>query len=460
MRRFLAAILTLSALAPPLRAQQQDTTRPPGIRLITRYDPATRPALALRPFTGAVPPEVLDSLNTMVRRDLEYSDRFSLLETPAALATGEVDYRQWNALKVMYVVTGEVLPGEAGYELELAVHDVVYAKLKEGHRLRLPAESSPAFRLAVHAASDEVVRVITGRPGIAATRVAFTRQNARTAGQTGTYDLLVVDADGFAQRRLGGVAGLIFSPDWSPDGTRLLYTQNQGGWKLVERDVASGRQRTIDVGQANMVTTPEYSPDGKRVALAMWQNAGMGLFEYNLADGCCLRRLTQARGDDQSPTYSPDGTRLAFMGTRLGLMPHIYVMPAGGGQQQLVSPYVYGQRGYYTSPDWSPTSSEIAFHGHWNSRGTYQIMVADASRPGAQIRQLTSAGANEDPSWAPDGRHIVFTHSGVRGTSPGLYIIDTVTGSRRPLTTGSDGYRLADWSPVLLRAADLEVARP
>jgi TolB protein len=147
------------------------------------------------------------------------------------------------------------------------------------------------------------------------------------------------------------------------------------------------------------------------------------------------------------------------MGSRLRL-PHIYVMPATGGAQQLVSPYVHGQLGYYTSPDWSPTSTEIAFHGHWNSRGTYQIMIADAARPGAQIRQLTSTGANEDPSWAPDGRHLVFTHAGVRGTSPGLYVVDTATGTRRPLTTGSEGYRLADWSPVLLKAADINVAKP
>jgi len=87
-------------------------------------------------------------------------------------------------------------------------------------------------------------------------------------------------------------------------------------------------------------------------------------------------------------------------------------------------------------------------------------MIADAARPGAQIRQLTSGGNNEDPSWAPDGRHLVYTHAGVRGSSPGLYVVDTGTGIRRALTTGSEGYRLADWSPVLLRASELEVAKP
>jgi TolB protein len=460
MRRLLAALLSIAALASPLGAQQ-DTTRPPGIRLITRYDPATRPALAVKPFSGSgIDAAVLDSLTTIVRRDLEYSDRFTLLQVPAALATAaSVDYKQWDALRVMYVVTGVVAAGAAGFELELTVHDVVRTRIWESRRLRLPAETSPAFRLAVHAASDEVVRIITGRPGIAATRIAFTRQNPRGTSQTQTYDLLVVDSDGFGQRRLGGTAGLIYSPDWSPDGSKILYTQNNGGWRLVERDVASGTQRTIDIGVAGMVTTPAYSPDGRRVAVAVWRTDDMDLYEYDLAGGSGLRRLTQARGDDQSPTYSGDGSRIAFMTNRLRL-PHIYVMPAAGGAQQPISPYVHGQLGYYTSPDWSPTGTEIAFHGHWNSRGTYQIMVADASRPGSQIRQLTSTGANEDPSWAPDGRHLVFTHSGVRGTSPGLYVVDTGTGNRRPLTTGSAGYRLADWSPVLLRAAQLVVAGP
>ena len=72
-----------------------------------------------------------------------------------------------------------------------------------------------------------------------------------------------------------------------------------------------------------------------------------------------------------------------------------------------------------------------------------------------RVKQRTSDGANEDPSWAPDGRHLVYTHAGVRGSEPGLYVIDTATGSRRPLVTGSDGMRLADWSAPLVHAQEL-----
>ena len=457
MRRHLITLLLFSSLALPVAAQQADAGRPAGIELITRYDPATRPVLSVRPFTGAAALRAaVDSVTRIVTRDLEYSGRFTMLPAPAALARGAVDYKQWNALRVVYVVTGEVTATAGGYELDLAVHDVVYGRLRQAVRLRLPAASAQDFRLSVHAASDEAVRMITGTPGIAATRIAFTRQNPRAGGASVTYDLLLVDSDGFGMRRLSGSSGLIYSPDWSPDGSRLLYTQNVGGWRLLERDMASGTSRRIDVGAASSINTPAYSPDGRRIVLSLWRETDMELYQYDLAGNCCLRRLTTSRLEDQSASYSPDGRRLVFMSSRLG-NPHIYVMAAEGGGAQLVSPFVRGQRGYYTSPDWSPTGSRIAFHGHWNSRGTYQIMLADADRPGAQIRQLTSEGANEDPSWAPDGRHLVYTHAGVRSGAAGLYVIDTETGNRRPLVTGSAGFRLADWSPPLLRAATLIV---
>jgi TolB protein len=119
-------------------------------------------------------------------------------------------------------------------------------------------------------------------------------------------------------------------------------------------------------------------------------------------------------------------------------------MPAGGGTAQRISPI--GQSVEYHAPDWSPLDSKVVFHGR--SRGQYQIMLADAARPGSQVIQLTREGRNEDPSWAPDGRHIVYT--GGAGGNEGLYVIDTVTGQTRLLARGRR-LRLPDWSPSLVR---------
>ena len=139
-----------------------------------------------------------------------------------------------------------------------------------------------------------------------------------------------------------------------------------------------------------------------------------------------------------------------FQSDRLG-NPQIFTMDARGGDAILVTAFEVGGAGYYTSPEWSPRGSQVVFHGR-SRGGVFQIMVADASRPGAPVQQITSEGRSEDPSWAPDGRHIVF--SGVREDGMGLYVIDLVTGRIRPLVTGGR-YRMPDWSPVLVTAAPM-----
>jgi TolB protein len=114
-------------------------------------------------------------------------------------------------------------------------------------------------------------------------------------------------------------------------------------------------------------------------------------------------------------------------------------MPAEGGEAAMLTPY-NTERVKFTAPSWSPNGNEVAFSGQ--SRGGFQIMIADVRRPGV-AKQVTSSGDNEDPSWAPDGRHIVFSSTGREGS--GLYVIDTVTGRRRLVVAGSK-LRTPEWS--------------
>ena len=206
--------------------------------------------------------------------------------------------------------------------------------------------------------------------------------------------------------------------------------------------MASGATRVI-LSRQGLLFTPSYSPDGRHLAFAAWNGRGTELEDYDIVQHCCLRRLTQGTAADLSPSYSPDGNRLAFNSDRIG-QPEIYVMPASGGAADLLSPYTYGEAGYYTSPAWAPSGNQVAFHGR--SRGEFQIMLADAAKPGAPVQQITAEGRNEDPSWAPDARHLVFT--GVRAGGSGLYVVDVATGRVRPLLLGGR-YRVPDWSPAL-----------
>jgi TolB protein len=436
-RRILAAGLVLAA-ATPVAAQQQDTTKlPPGVELATRYTKLGRPLIAVRPFSGLVTMDLALQVADVIRNDLLLSDRFEIATPPSSLDQGPVDYAVWNSLNIVYLVTGDLAEdGLGGSLLDITLHDVVYGNIVQQRAFALPAMTSTDFRLAIHVVSDEIVRWLTRQPGMAATRVAFIRKNGEDAG----YDLMVVDADGENLRRLVGSPDILYSPTWSPDGRRLMYmVKTESGSRLAERDMASGRTRTVYTSPT-LVFTPTYAPDGTHIAFALDVGTGAEIHSYDLSRECCLVRLTRTRADNLSPTYSPDGSRLAFQSNRTGRQ-HIYVMDADGSAQTILSPL--GTSVEYAAPDWSPTSDEVVFHGQ--SRGTFQLMLADASRPGAQIQQLTSVGRNEDPSWAPDGRHIVYT--GVAAGAVGLYVIDTKTGQIRRLASGT--LRLAEWSPSL-----------
>ena len=155
-----------------------------------------------------------------------------------------------------------------------------------------------------------------------------------------------------------------------------------------------------------------------------------------------MRTITQSRRyENLSPTFSPDGGRIAFVSDRLG-EPAVYVMDVNGGEPRIVSDYTYGRRGYSTSPDWSPSGPWIAYSSRVN--GVPQIVVVGADGRGARL--LTDRGRNEDPSWAPDGRHLVFASPDREGG--GLFVLDTVTGKVRRLV-GGRGFGLPAWSPAL-----------
>jgi TolB protein len=328
-------------------------------------------------------------------------------------------------------------PSSSGYELTLELHDVVYGNVKATTKYAIPAQSSREYRMAVHRASDDIVRAITNQPGIAATRIAFIRR----AGNG--YELVAVDYDGENPERIVSSPTMIYSPAWSPDGRKLAYAVRNANARveLHERDLSTDRVRVIS-SRPEVSFTPAYSPDGRRLAFAVSVGGIVTeINDYDLVQGCCMRRISRGPRNDLNPTYSPDGRRIAFLSDRIG-SPHIFVMPAEGGEATMLTPYNV-ERVKFTAPSWSPAGNEVAFSGQ--SRGGFQIMIADVRRPGV-AKQVTSSGDNEDPSWAPDGRHIVFSSTGRDGS--GLYVIDTVTGRRRQVIAGSR-MRTPEWSQRL-----------
>lgn len=440
-----AAVAGLGLLAAgDAAAQVRDSI--PGVSLGLMYETTYRPVLALKPFTGRFGGEGLSpSVEAIVGRDLRNSDRFEVMDSlPPSLLDEGVDYALWDRLGADWLLTGQLEGAGEGYVLVVELHDVVYGEVRERGRFRVPEPMQEAFRMAVHRASDEVVRWATGEPGMAASRIAFTM----TDGEGGK-DVYVIDSDGENLRRLTRHGDLLESPTWSPDGTRIAFTSWRSGVpRIYELDLATGQETMLpEVRGAGDYITPTYHPDGSTIAFAvLGSDARSGIFTYDLERDCCLSYLSGGPWYDLSPTYSPDGQWLAFNTLRFGdAVPQVMVMPAQGGSAETLSPYEYGSGGYYTSPDWSPTNSLVAFHGAIE-RGRYHILVTDLEDRGRVVRQLTSEGNNEDPTWAPDGRHLAFV--GERGWGFGLFVVDVATGALRPILAGRR-VGVPDWSPAL-----------
>src|SRR5512140_2666744 len=140
--RSLAILLFGLAVATPLAAQRQDTSRlPTGVRLGLTYQTLQRAKVAVRPF-GSRPGDAATAqqVSAILQRDLDYSDRFQMATfIPADLQRGAVNFKAWNGLGVVWLVTGEVVPSGSGLALHAVLYDVVYGSVKQSQDFPLPS---------------------------------------------------------------------------------------------------------------------------------------------------------------------------------------------------------------------------------------------------------------------------------------------------------------------------------
>jgi TolB protein len=420
----LALILLLGARGA---AAQQDTTHVEGVRVGITYAPGIRPGLVVLWEPG------LDSVGAVVQRDLDFSDQFEMIPGAVNPHSGPVNEALYRGMGASYAleITG------VGGAVDFRLHDLVAQQVRQDHVAVLPGAGAPDFRMSVHRVSDEVVRWASGQPGIAATRILYDEGS----------QIYRVDADGAGRAAVTRPGERALSPAWSPDGTRMAFTLlGDGTAPVLVQDLASGARTTVPGTASGLNITPAFTPDGVNVVYGHSTEAGTDLYSANVAQMCCVQRLTVARySDNLSPTFSPDGRRIAFVSNRPGV-PQVYVMSADGTAQELLAPFDFGATGDSYAPDWSPDGASVVFHREVS--GTPQVFVLDvASR---KIRQLTSVGRNEDAAWAPDSRHLVYVsnRSGVRQ----LWVIDVESGRIRQLATPAAA-RLPAWSRRMAGAA-------
>ena len=253
-----------------------------------------------------------------------------------------------------------------------------------------------------------------------------------------------MDYDGYNARQLTFDKSTNVRPRWSPDGHKIIYTSYLGYYPdVMEADLYTSQRRRV-ASYPGLNTGAEFSPDGRSIALTLSKDGNPELYTMN-AGGGGLIRLTHTLGAESSPTWSPNGEQIAFVSDDRG-SPQIYVMSRDGGEPQrlTVSP------SYNTEPNWShpPAGSDLKPMLAVTSRvgGKFQIGIYDSGTREV-VPKVADGADNEDPSWAPDGRHLVFAKT--TNWRSRLYLLDVLTGEQVELPSIEGGASEPAWGPGL-----------
>jgi TolB protein len=383
--------------------------------------------------------EACRTVTEVLRRDLAFEGLFrfvaeNLLGAIPPLNPDSPNYTDWQGIgaNVLVVTRAQVTGGEL--TVEATVHAVDSRQTILSKRYSGRADNPRIF---AHQVSDEIVSAAQQR-GVARTKIAFVSDRDAT-GTRKSKELYIMDYDGFNPRRVTVNRSINILPAWSPDGRSLAYVSyRQGQPDIFVASVFEGRSANLTGGQGQAFA-PAFSPDGRRVAYASNRSGNMDVWVAS-ADGTGARKLTTSAAADTAPCWSPTGQEIAFTSDRSGV-PQIYVMDAEGLNVRRLS--TVGN--YNDAPAWNPSKqfSEIAYTSRLEGN-IFDIAVVDLAT--REVRQLTQGrGSCEYPSWAPSGRHLVFSCK--RGKTWQVTVADRLGRTVQALPAGNGNNAYPDWGP-------------
>ena len=354
--------------------------------------------------------------------------------------TGEVNLELLRKLSVEVLVSGTYEVVGTRVEISVQLTDV-------GTRRTISDRGYAAFDLTlrriIHLMADDIVMQLTGDKGIAQTRVTFISQ------RSGAPELYISDYDGFNVRRLTRDGARKYSPNWSPDGTRIVYSSYRDGpHELFVLDLRSGKTSKIP-SAGRTVLSPRWSPDGDHLVVGLITD-GLSKLYITALDGSRLIPLVTKYGINVSPSWSPRGDQVVYMSDRL-TKKHLYVINIDGSGDHRIT----HEGGYNGSPAWSPRGDRIAFVGgdlvprrQGGSGRVFNINTCDVN--GRNLVKLTGVRGHEsdnvNPSWSPDGLHILFSSDRSRKGEFHIYRMYWNGGDVHPVIMEGNN-RQPNWGP-------------
>lgn len=392
---------------------------------------ASQIPIAVVPFAGEE--KLKQSITAVVAADLQRSGLFRLVDSGGVALQDPRDivYLDWRNRGADALVIGSTatLP-DGRVEVRFRLMDVAKQVQLTSY---IEIVSADQLRRAAHRIADRVYEKLTGDVGVFNTRIAYVVKQGKQ------YALQVADADGFNAQSVIEYTEPIISPAWSPDGSRLAYVSFENKKPVVYVQTLATRERKAVASFKGSNSAPAWSPDGKKLAVVLTMVGGSQIFLMD-ADGGGLQRLSQSSGIDTEPNFSPDGQWIIFTSDRGG-SPQIYRMPVTGASSGVAERVTF-EGSYNVSPRYSRDGKSFAFIQRNGAK--FNVAVQDIAT--RQVQLLTDSQLDESPSFAPNGKMILYATE-VKGRGI-LAAVSSDGRVRQRLSVQAGDVREPAWGPL------------
>ncbi len=401
--------------------------------------------IAIADFTGSGG-TVTDEgrlIASIVSNDLLGSGLFEPVDSAAFIAPPgspgiKPNFANWAPLGVKGLLVGSAeLDDQGKLQVEFVLWDVI-----TGRDLTSGAGSADpnALRQLSHKIADLVYEEFTGDSGYFDTQIVYVAESG--SQERRIKRLAIIDQDGHNHKFLTNGLDLVLTPRFSPTTQEIAYLNYFNDEPNVYiQDIRSGRSERLG-SFPGMTFAPRFGPRGDKLIMSWAQDGLTDIYEMDLRTQE-IRQLTKSTAIDTSPSYSPDGKRVVFESDRAGRQ-QLYIMDNDGSNVRRIS---YGE-GRYATPVWSPRGDIVAFTKMYQGQFYIGIMNVD----GSGERLLAQGFLVEGPTWAPNGRVLIYYkqepfESDGGGGAASLYRVD-ITGFNEKRIITPAGASDPAWSPL------------
>lgn len=384
---------------------------------------------------GDVPTDV----SAIVSADLMRSGKFTPItvnQLPAgAIGDGRVNFEVLATQGAEAVVQGTIAPVENGNKFQViyqlfGVQGANMAKpLTERRGITVNASQ---LRHAAHLISDRTYELLTGQKGAFRTRIAYI---VYRHGDRFPYQLMTADYDGYNEVPILRSTEPIMTPNWSPDGRRLVYVSFEKRAPAIYIQDIFTKKRTKLASFPGLNSSPAWSPDGNKIAFTLSKDGQPEIYYYDLVSNK-YNRVTNNRSIDTEPSWSADSRIIYFTSERAGRA-QIFAVNIETKETRRIT--VQGAMNLSSRP--IPKSDALIVITRQNG---YRVARMDAD---GSIYMLTTSSLDESPSVAPNGSMVIY--STVYQGRKGLALVSTDGRFKANLPSSNRGEISAPaWGPL------------